>query len=142
MFTAVTSLCLCSMHACDAEASHASLVFIFFVYVYVVIVNKHRTCLWITWNFVYVSRICVNHKPAELTRIGTRSQGQLFDGLVNLDGYQSFAHKLPGGLYKSYPEGGVDKLSGLFSARPLARTTCRGHLLSIRAAGGASKWTF
>lgn len=103
----------CFLLACAAGCFDASLVFIVFVYVYVVIVNKHRAWLWITLNFVYGSMGCVNHKLAKLTRIGTRSQGQLFDGLVNQRCYQGFAHKLPGGLYKSYPDEGVDNIEGV-----------------------------
>jgi hypothetical protein len=91
----------------------ASLVFIVFVYVYVVIVNKHRSWLWITWNFVYGSRGCGIDNPWEQARTETRSQGQLLCDLVNLRFYQGFAHKVPGGFYKSCPEGAVDKFLGV-----------------------------
>lgn len=113
MFTEVGRRCAGFTPACDADVLRASLVFIFFVYVYVVIVNKHRSWLWITWNFVYVSTNCVNHKSAGLIRIGIGSLGQLFRRLVNQHCYQDFTHKLPGGLYKSYPKGDVDNFFGV-----------------------------
>jgi hypothetical protein len=105
MFTAV-------VHVYAAGFLDASLVFIVFVYVYVVIVNKHRSWLWITWKFVYGSRDCGIDNPLE-QRLGvTRSLGKLLRRLVNLRVYQSFAHKVPGGLYKSCPEGDVDNFWG------------------------------
>jgi hypothetical protein len=110
---------------CAARIPVASLVFIVFVYVYVVIVNKGRTWLWITGNFVYGSRGCVNHKPAELTRTGTRSLGKLFDDQVNRRCYQDFAHKVPGGLYKSCPEGAVDNFLGVGWRYEAARAASR-----------------
>jgi hypothetical protein len=97
------------VHVYAAGFGDASLVFIVFVYVYVVIVNKHLTFLWITWIFVYGSRGCGIDNPAEHVRTGRRSQGKLLAGLARSSVYQSFAHNVSGGLYKSCPEGVVDK---------------------------------
>ena len=100
------------MHVYAAGFGDASLVFIVFVYVYVVIVNKHLTFLWITWIFVYGSRGCGIDNPTEGGRTGRRSQGKLLTGLARSSVYQSFAHNVSGGLYKSCPEGVVDKCGG------------------------------
>ena len=101
------------VHVYAARFMGASLVFIVFVYVYVVIVNKHRSWLWITWNFVYGSRGCGIDNPWERRRTDERSQGKLFCRRVGRRFYQGFVHKVSGGFYKSYPEGGVDKLWGV-----------------------------
>lgn len=101
------------MHVYAACFPDASLVFIVFVYVYVVIVNKHPAFLWITWIFTYGSRGCEIDNPAEGGRTARRSLGKLLIRRARSLVYQGFAHNVSGGLYKSCPEGGVDKWVGL-----------------------------
>ena len=56
------------------------LFFSSFVYVYVVIVNKHRTGLWITGDFVEGSKRWQIDNPLGHGRRDARNQGQLFAG--------------------------------------------------------------